>query len=330
MPPSTRPEQKPAVRIPVTVIGGYLGAGKTTLLNAMLRDAGGRRLAVLVNDFGSINIDEALIDSRDNEKISLSNGCVCCSIADDLATVLEDLSRQEPPPEHVVIEASGVAAPAAIGHYGNMPGYRTDALFVVVDAERTEALLRDKFVGGTVRRQLDQADIFILSKLDLLPPAGQQAISRFLEAGYPDTPVAAGDNGASSLGCLVAGGGAARRRADQCADTPTAAEQAAGDHPFETWSFSSERLLEEGAFKQFADALPPTVLRAKGILQFADTDGALTVYQQVGRRWSFERQAQTTDGNHRSHLVLIGHPDAVDPQAVAQQLGMTALVQHPH
>ncbi len=108
-------------QIPVTIIGGYLGAGKTTLLNSLLSGAHGVKLAVIVNDFGSINIDAALVANRDGETISLTNGCVCCSIGDNLALTLHDLAEQANGPEHVVIEASGVADPSKIARFGRNP-----------------------------------------------------------------------------------------------------------------------------------------------------------------------------------------------------------------
>ena len=103
--------------MPVTVIGGYLGAGKTKLLNRLLAEAEGRRLAVLVNDFGEVNIDAALIANRDGETISLTNGCVCCSIGDNLGMTLYDLAERPDGPEHILVEASGVADPARIAGY---------------------------------------------------------------------------------------------------------------------------------------------------------------------------------------------------------------------
>ena len=100
------------------MIGGYLGAGKTTLVNRLLSDSGGRRLAVLVNDFGAINVDAGLVSSRSGETISLTNGCVCCSMGGELLFELAGLRDRDDPPEHVIIEASGVGDPAAIAMYG--------------------------------------------------------------------------------------------------------------------------------------------------------------------------------------------------------------------
>ena len=99
--------------IEVSVIGGYLGAGKTTLVNHILREAS-ERVAVMVNDFGEINIDETLIDSSNENTISLTNGCICCSLVDGFATALESVLSFRPRPTRLVIEASGVADPGTI------------------------------------------------------------------------------------------------------------------------------------------------------------------------------------------------------------------------
>lgn len=155
--------------IPVTIIGGYLGAGKTTLLNTLLRGDHGLRLAILVNDFGSINIDAALIAIHDGETISLTNGCVCCSMVDNLAITLLELLGREPPPDQIVIEASGVADPHRIVFYGAAdPRLRLDGLIVVADAETLPLRLRDKYIGELVMRQLVAADLIIMSKVDLI------------------------------------------------------------------------------------------------------------------------------------------------------------------
>ena len=107
-----------AKRLPLTVIGGFLGAGKTTLLNRWLREANGQRLAVLVNDFGALNIDAELIAANTGETIALSNGCVCCQIGDDLSGALIRVLESADRFDAVVIEASGVSDPWRIAQLG--------------------------------------------------------------------------------------------------------------------------------------------------------------------------------------------------------------------
>ena len=141
--------------IPVTVIGGYLGAGKTTLLNALLRNESGTRFAVLVNDFGSINVDAEAIASTGADTVELTNGCTCCTIGGDLVLALKAVLARPQPPDAIVIEASGVADPAAVARLAAChPALASQVTIVVADAETVRARADDKYVGGLVRRQL--------------------------------------------------------------------------------------------------------------------------------------------------------------------------------
>ena len=118
----------------LTVIGGYLGAGKTTLINRLLAGTGGGRIAVVVNDFGAVGVDASLIRSRTADTIELTNGCLCCSLTDDLAGVMTGLAAREPRFEHVVVELSGVGQPSAMTAWGWFPGFRPGRTVVCADA----------------------------------------------------------------------------------------------------------------------------------------------------------------------------------------------------
>src|SRR4051812_36919207 len=100
--------------LPITLIGGFLGAGKTTLLNSILNQSSGRRLAILVNDFGALNIDAKLIVKVEGQQMELANGCICCNIRDDLVAGVTQLLDADPAPEHLLIETSGVSDPINI------------------------------------------------------------------------------------------------------------------------------------------------------------------------------------------------------------------------
>ncbi|HZX85133.1 MAG TPA: GTP-binding protein, partial [Reyranella sp.] len=174
------------VTVPVTILGGYLGAGKTTLLNRLLADSQGVRLAVLVNDFGEVNIDANLIANRDSETISLANGCVCCSIGDNLAMTLYDLAERPDGPEHVIVEASGVADPARIaGYAGCHPRLCLDGIVVLADAETVRARAGDRYVGDVVRQQLSAADLIVLSRTDLLDSQATREVRDWIAAELP-------------------------------------------------------------------------------------------------------------------------------------------------
>ncbi|MDI1263786.1 MAG: GTP-binding protein, partial [bacterium] len=137
--------------IPVTLIGGYLGAGKTTLVNSLLRNANGRRLAVLVNEFGSLPIDGDLITARDGNLISISGGCICCSFGSDLVAALVDMTARGQLIDHLLIETSGVALPGSIVQsIGLLPGLALDGVIVLADAETIEERARDRYMGDTV------------------------------------------------------------------------------------------------------------------------------------------------------------------------------------
>jgi G3E family GTPase len=174
--------------IPVTIIGGYLGAGKTTLINRLLSGPLDRTLGVLINDFGAINIDAELIAAHDGETLTLTNGCVCCSIADDLGSALERL--RESRLDHVLVEASGAAVPSKVADIAETwPGYRLAGTRVLVDATDWRRQLKDKYIGHLVRAQLQGAGLRLVTKLDLSdqPEADLHAIQREFGCAHAST-----------------------------------------------------------------------------------------------------------------------------------------------
>ncbi|WP_245819040.1 CobW family GTP-binding protein [Marivita hallyeonensis] len=149
----------------MTVISGYLGAGKTTFINQLLAGDHGLRLMIIVNDFGAINIDAALLASKDEDTIALTNGCVCCTMGSDLFLALGDALDRRPRPDHLIVEASGVADPSRIATAAQAePDMRYAGILTLVDGQEFDALARDPLIGPQVRNQVSKADLVVITK----------------------------------------------------------------------------------------------------------------------------------------------------------------------
>ncbi|QUS36326.1 CobW family GTP-binding protein [Falsirhodobacter algicola] len=277
------------MRLPVTILGGYLGAGKTTLVNHVLRNADGLRLAVLVNDFGALPIDADLIEAEEDGVISLSGGCVCCSFGGDLSSALMRLGALSPAPDHVLIECSGVALPGSVAFMVEMTeGMRLDGVVTLADAERVRDLATDGYVADTVRAQLMQADILVLNKCDLVEPSalaqtriwlGDVTDARVLQAREAAVPPSAllGALPVPRRGHRLDHGHADAFRS--CTLTPPPGDPDALARELATGSFG--------------------VIRAKGYVQALD--GGTHLVQIVGRRWRTSPAKEAAAG-----LVCIG------------------------
>jgi len=310
----------------LTVIGGFLGAGKTTLLNQLLRDAGDRRLAVLVNDFGEINIDAELVQSRDGEMVSLTNGCICCGIGGDFVAALAGLRDREDPPEHVVVEASGVADPGALAVYGDLPGYRQDAAIVVADAETVRERAGEDLIGSQIRGQLRSADLIVLNKTDLVEPAALAQTHGWLrDLAGPSTAIVEASFGEVPVDIVLGTRPGRADARDAGGDALTHAhghdEHSGHDHDddqpdhhpsFESWSWTGAAPIGGAALVEELKALPDGILRAKGLLHLREDGASRYVMQLVGRRFTIKPDRPWKDGEAAaSQLVVIGLPGSV-------------------
>jgi G3E family GTPase len=282
--------------IPVTVIGGYLGSGKTTLLNRVLRQTVGRRIAVLVNDFGDIGIDGDLIAAADGDTITLTNGCVCCMIGSDLMTALWSVRDREDPPDHVVIEASGIADPAPISHHALTPGFDLDGIVVLLDAETVRRRERHPVVGRTIRRQLAAADVLVLNKTDLVSAAQLAELDEWLARSAPGVPVLHARDGDVPVSAL----------AGFAHDGLPGIEPTAHDHGHDylTVSVPLEQPIDRPRLERFLDGLPEGVLRVKGIVQLKESPDRRTVVHRVATRRTISTEGPWRAGDS-GRLVLI-------------------------
>jgi G3E family GTPase len=261
--------------IPLTVIGGFLGAGKTTLVNHLLRTAT-RRIGVMVNDFGAIAIDAALIASRDGDTIALTNGCVCCGMSGDLGDGLVRLAARRPKVEHVIVEASGVSDPWRVAELALVePGFGLEPIVVVADAAALESQLRDQYVSDTVRGQLLAAEVIVLNKADHADSL--QCVRAAIRAIRPEAKLIETQHGMVADAVLrFAASPRSRFHAD-----------AAPEHAFRTWHFIPAGPFDRTRLRTLLGNLPKSVLRVKGfctlgaeaaphLLQFASGQWALS------------------------------------------------------
>ena len=306
--PTSGADSAPSV-LPATVVGGWLGAGKTTLVNHLLRHAGGRRIAVLVNDFGEVSIDADLIEGADGGVLNLAGGCMCCSWGEDLFGTLERVRARRPAPDVLLVETSGVAQPAAVARLLRLaPGVDVEGVIVLVDAETVRERAADRYVGDLVRSQITQADLLVLNKQDLVTSCEAAAVVQWLGAQTPGVRVAAalrgrvepevvlgwprGPAGADVPAHTLSAQRDGRRRAGAAgllgaggtsgAATSWRRPELSADERFESGMRQFDGPVDVAALAEELTAPGSRVIRAKGVL--TALDGRPALLQVVGRR----------------------------------------------
>lgn len=274
--------QPAAKAIPVTVIGGFLGAGKTTLLLHWLQHSAGRRIAVLVNDFGALNIDAALVAQASGdaggETIAPPNGCVCCAIGDDLSAALGHVIAQQPPIDAIVIEASGVSDPWRIAQVALVDRQLVLAgVIVLVDAAALPAHLADPLLADSLSRPLAHADLVLLNHADRCDTSTLASARAWVAQHAAAVPLLAtvqarlpAGLAATWLGRGTAlhqarGGGLAATLQDSARNS---ADRSAAQHArqYDRWSVQPGGQFNPKHLRAWLRALPPGVLRLKGVL----------------------------------------------------------------
>lgn len=317
--------------VPITILTGFLGAGKTSVLNHILRADHGLRVAVMVNDFGAVNIDAQLVVGVEGDTVSLANGCICCTIRDDLVLSLLRLLTRDERPEYILIETSGVSDPIAVALTFLLPPLRdlvqVDGILTVVDAEQMRSLTGD--MALLAHDQVAAADIVILNKTDLVTPEQLNAARAWVRGITPNARIVETTHGRIPLALTLGVGRYAPERLARAARDVHVHEVGHEEHEhghehghslvFNTWTYTSEQPFRAERLREAIRTLPSAVFRAKGIVHLADESARRGVVQVVGRRATVNLGEAWNGQIPRSQIVVIGSYGGVDPAALQQR-----------
>lgn len=333
----TSPMEAPKQGLPVTIITGFLGSGKTTLLNHILTNQSGLKTAVLVNEFGEIGIDNELIVETEDDLVALNNGCVCCTINEDLVEAVYRVLEREEKIDYLVVETTGVAdpLPVALTFLGTelRDMTRLDSIVTMVDCANFSL---DLFNSQAAYSQITYGDIIILNKTDLVDEADVDSLEVRIRDMKSDARILRTTKSQVPLPLILSVG---LFTSDQYYDYDAETENHDHDHDhhhhdhdhhdhhhhhsdhlendgFTSISFTSDRPLSIRKFQYFLDnQLPEQVFRAKGILWFVESPHR-HIFHLSGKRFTIEDDEWKN--NRSNQLVLIGQN--LDHDKLRQQL----------
>ncbi|MFC0205717.1 cobalamin biosynthesis protein CobW [Novosphingobium soli] len=325
-------------KVPTTVITGFLGAGKTTLIRHLLQNARGRRLALVINEFGDVGVDGELVKGcndaacPEEDILELANGCICCTVADDFLPTMEKLLDRPSPPDHIIIETSGLALPKPLVKAFQWPGIRTratvDGVVALIDADAVAAgrfatdaealaaaraadpsLDHDSPLEELFEEQLGCADMVVLNKTDLVDAETLARVEAQVSAETrPGVKIVRADHGAVDIAALL---GITAAAEDDLDSRPSHIDGLDDDHDhddFDTFIVAGGEVVDPDALLAAvaAQIAAHDVLRVKGMVAVAGKPSRLVV-QAVGPRIQhfFDRAWKPAEPR-RTQLVVIG------------------------
>ena len=333
-----------AAKIPATVVTGFLGAGKTTLIRHMLDNANGKRIALIINEFGDLGVDGDILKGcgdetcSDDDIMELSNGCICCTVADEFIPTMEKLLARETPPDHIVIETSGLALPQPLVRAFNWPGISTkvtvDGVVTVVDGKAvTDGRFAHDVAAVDAQRAQDDnldhetplselfedqiacADMIVVNKSDLLDAAQVDHLLAVLKAdARKGVQVVKATMGALPVSVLLGQGVGAENDLEARHEVHHHHHHDDDDHEhehghdeFQSFVVTRSEVGDATAFaQQVADVIRQhDILRLKGFAAVTGKPMRLTL-QAVGPRVDTYFDQPFADGNRQSRLVVIG------------------------
>ena len=338
-------------KIPVTVITGFLGAGKTTLIRHLMQNPQGKRLAILVNEFGTLGVDGDILKSCADENcpeeniVELANGCICCTVADDFIPTIEALMAMPVRPDHILIETSGLALPKPLLKAFDWPAIRSritvDGVITLADAEAVAAgrfapdeaaveaqraadpsLDHETPLSEVFEDQISCADIVLLSKSDLVGEAGLAAARAVIEAEAPrKLPIIAMTEGVIDPRVIL---GLNSRAEDDLAARPSH-HDGHDDHEhddFDTVVIDLPEITDPEVLVAAIQRLAREqhILRVKGYIAVAGKPMRMLV-QAVGERVRHQYDRPWGTNPRLSQLVVIGEHHDIDEAAIRAVLG---------
>ena len=305
--------------VPLTIIGGFLGAGKTCVLNHILRSAPGKSIAVLVNDFGEVNIDAKLIVCIEGETISLANGCVCCTIRDDLLAEVVRLFRTERIPEHIVIETSGVSNPFVVAETFLNPAARRFVevrnIISVLDADL--AIDAEAEYRARAMEQIAVADLVVVNKTDLVAPEQLSVLRAQIEAIAPRSRIWETSFGVVPLDVVFDESIGHQGAVQLQTSTHDRRQDHSGD--FAAWIYRSDRAWSFNEIQRAVDKLSKDIYRAKGTVRLNLGTKDFGVFHMTGKRsWLTLCEGDSPEGV-TTELMFIGRPGTVTNDSIRLQ-----------
>lgn len=309
--------------IPITIITGYLGSGKTTLVNHLLTNNKGWKVAVIVNEFGEVGIDNQLIVSTKEDIIELTNGCICCQVRGDLINMILRILKTNKNLDYLMIETSGLANPISVAQTFFLKELQQltemDAIITVVDAYHFEQNLKRS--NGV--DQIKGADIILLNKKETVSSKKRAHIKKEIQKIAPHARIVETNQCEVPLPLLLNVGQFDKKRF-----LDAKGNWLQEDHPHDkfgnhideegilSFMFKAEKPLDITKFQLFAQNLPESIFRSKGIVSFQGLENK-AVYQQVGRRIEV-KLAEPWKGKRETQIVFIGQE--FEPKEIEEQL----------
>ena len=322
-------------KIPITILCGFLGSGKTTLLNHILKHNKGRRIAVIVNEFGKVNVDAKLVQHTSEKMIELSNGCICCTLRGDLIEGVHGLINEHNI-DHIVIESTGIGEPIPIAQAfyvqpellalePDIPNIQhrvyVDSVITVVDSsqfmemyQRNSTVEGDDFnrgYGQLLAEQIEGADILILNKADQATESQIQTLKELFSTMNPRAIHYEAEYGQIDASKILHTGIFDIQTAEQSslwvAELDKEPGSEADEYGIETFVYTtSERFDENKLVGMLENGLPENIFRSKGLIAIEGSDAAL-LWSQAGKYLKFDQIGRFQDPvNAKSEIVFIG------------------------